>query len=141
MIMMILMMIIIIVIIIAIMIMMIEIILIIAVVIINSPFQPGDFSTGSTAEYIYSEMLWYDGKEYECREYFKKAIHTDNKTNIKLSVQILTSTHLSVSKEQLLFCSILPMLQSFKTCTIVNISINDNNPFKVGTVMEFDSFS
>ena len=49
MIMMILMMIIIIVIIIAIMIMMIEIILIIAVVIINSPFQPGDFSTGSTA--------------------------------------------------------------------------------------------
>ena len=49
MIMMILMMIITIVIIIAIMIMMIEMILIIAVVIINSPFQPGNFSTGSTA--------------------------------------------------------------------------------------------
>ena len=49
--MMILMMIIIILIIIAIMIMMIEIMLIIAVVIINSPFQPGDFSTGSTTVY------------------------------------------------------------------------------------------
>ena len=48
MIMMIFMMIIIIVIIIAIMIMMIVIILIIAVVIINSPFQPVDFSIGST---------------------------------------------------------------------------------------------
>ena len=41
---------IIIVIIIAIMIMMIEIILIIAVVIINGPFQPDDFSTGSTTD-------------------------------------------------------------------------------------------
>ena len=51
MIMMILMMIIIIiVIIIAIMKMMIEVILIIAVVIINSSFQPGDFSTGSNAD-------------------------------------------------------------------------------------------
>ena len=50
--MMILMMIMIIVIIIAIIIMMIEIILIIAVVIINSPFQPGDFSTGSTADIL-----------------------------------------------------------------------------------------
>ena len=47
---------IIIVIIIAIMIMMIEIILIIAVVIINSPFQQGDFSTGSTAG-IYQDIL------------------------------------------------------------------------------------
>ena len=47
--MMILMMIIMLVIIIAIMIMMIKIILIIAaVIIINSPFEPGDFSTGST---------------------------------------------------------------------------------------------
>ena len=45
------MMIIIIVLIIAIMIMVIEIMLIIAVVIINSPFQPGDFSTGSTTVY------------------------------------------------------------------------------------------
>ena len=51
MVMMILMMLIIIIeIIIAIMIMMIEIILIIAVVITNSPFQPGDFSTGSNTE-------------------------------------------------------------------------------------------
>ena len=49
MIMIILMMVIIMVITIGIMIMMIEIILTIAVVIINSPFQPGDFSTGSTA--------------------------------------------------------------------------------------------
>ena len=45
------MMIIIIVIIVAIMIMMIKIILIIAVVIINSPFQPGNFSTGSTTDW------------------------------------------------------------------------------------------
>ena len=45
------MMIITIVIIIAIMIMMIKIILIIAVVIINSPFQPGNFSTGSTTDW------------------------------------------------------------------------------------------
>ena len=52
---MILMMVIIIVITIAIMIMMIEIILIIAVVIINSPFQPGDFSTGSTAGFTANE--------------------------------------------------------------------------------------
>ena len=44
------MMMIIIVIIIAIMIMMIKIILIIAVVIINSPFRPGDFSTGFTTD-------------------------------------------------------------------------------------------
>ena len=50
-----LMMIIIIVIIIAIMIMMIEITLIIAVLIINSPFQPGDFPTGSTAG-IYQDI-------------------------------------------------------------------------------------
>ena len=50
MIMMILMMIIIIVIIMTTMIMMIEIILIVAVVMINSPFQLGDFSTGSTAD-------------------------------------------------------------------------------------------
>ena len=57
MIMMILMMIIIIVIIIAIMIMMIEIILIIAVVIIDSPFQPGDFSTESTTEELLSRCL------------------------------------------------------------------------------------
>ena len=50
--MMILMMIIIIVIIIAIMVTMIKMILIIAVVIvINSPFQPGDFSNGSTTEF------------------------------------------------------------------------------------------
>ena len=35
------------------MIMMIEIILITAVVIINSPFQPGDFSIGSTADIPY----------------------------------------------------------------------------------------
>ena len=61
MIMMILMMITIIVIIIAIMINMIEIILIIAVVIINSPFRPGDFSTGSTADKIlgkYTTESW-----------------------------------------------------------------------------------
>ena len=48
--MMILMMIIIIVVIMATTIMMIEIILIVAVVMINSPFQLGDFSTGSTAD-------------------------------------------------------------------------------------------
>ena len=47
------MMMIIIVIIIAIMIMMIKIILIIAVVTINSPFQPGNFSTGSTTDWIH----------------------------------------------------------------------------------------
>ena len=39
------------------MIIMIEIILIIAVVIINSPFQSGDFSPGSTADYIYVTSL------------------------------------------------------------------------------------
>ena len=55
--MMILMMIIIIVIIVAIMIMIIEIILIIAVVIINSPFQPGGFSTESTTEEFPSRSL------------------------------------------------------------------------------------
>lgn len=33
--------------------------------------------------------------------------HIDNKTNTGLSVQTLTSAHLSMSKEQLLSCSIL----------------------------------
>ena len=51
-IMIILIMIIIILIIMATMIMMIKITLIIAVVIINSPFQPGDFPTKSTADYV-----------------------------------------------------------------------------------------
>ena len=54
MIMMIFTMIIIIAIIIAIMIMMIEIMLIIAVVTIHSPFQPGDFSIGSTTAIIHN---------------------------------------------------------------------------------------
>ena len=42
---------------IAIMIMMIEIILITAVVIINSPFQSGDFSTGSTTEFPFARSV------------------------------------------------------------------------------------
>ena len=62
------MMIIIIVIIIAIMIMMIEITLIIAVVIINSPFQPGDFSTRSTAGIYQDIQNKSDGDEINTDE-------------------------------------------------------------------------
>ena len=59
MIMMILMMIIIIVIIIAIMILIMKTI-IIAVAIINTPFQPGDFSTGSTTVKLSTYTLYHD---------------------------------------------------------------------------------
>ena len=72
-------MIIIVVVIIAAMIMMMKIILIIAVaIIINSPFQPGDFSTGSTTIFciiappitsscILSQFLWYKLKFFSTK--------------------------------------------------------------------------
>ena len=66
------MMIIIIVIIIAIMIMMIVIILIIAVVIINSPFQPVDFSIGSTT----AEVCF---RQTNCMEFMNWEISLQNR--------------------------------------------------------------
>ena len=70
----------IIVIIMAIMIMMIKIILIIAVVIINSTFQPDNFSTGSTTIYQSKSVSSEDLLEFQCYKYslesgnFKKKI-------------------------------------------------------------------
>ena len=83
------------------------------------------------------------GKEYKWRKYFKKTKNTENKTNNKFSVQRLTSTHLSISKEQLLSCSMLSypcyyLSKSLKTYAVVNTNINDDKSCKVCTVAEFD---
>ena len=53
----------------AIMIIMIKIILIIAVVIINSTFQPDNFSTGSTTIYQSKSVSSEDLLEFQCYKY------------------------------------------------------------------------